>query len=136
MKINLALILSIIGAVGVVAFGFTAFQIYSERQQLNTELEVKTISIAEDFYSNHFKNQESDSVALTNITDSVISQYSFSGIAIYYNADSIVPLNKAAASLIEHSEDYISQAVAADSSMGNKIDAREGKFYEYIIINY
>jgi hypothetical protein len=42
MKINLALILSIIGAVGIVAFGFTAFQIYSERQQLNTELELKT----------------------------------------------------------------------------------------------
>jgi trehalose-6-phosphate synthase len=133
MKINLALILSIIGAVGIVAFGFTAFQIYSERQQLNTELELKTRSTAEDFYNIHFKNQPSgDSLAISAITDSVISQFSFSGIAIYYNPDSIVPLNETAGRLIEHSEDYISQALAADSSMGNTINVDKKKFFEYI----
>ena len=51
MKINLALILSIIAAVGLVALGFTAFQISSEQQRLKVELEIKTVRVAEDFYN-------------------------------------------------------------------------------------
>ena len=39
MKINLALIVAIIVAVGLVALAFTAYQISSERQTLNSELE-------------------------------------------------------------------------------------------------
>ena len=58
MKINLALIVSIILAVGLVALGFTAFQISSERQELNGELESRTISLAEDFYRLHLKATE------------------------------------------------------------------------------
>jgi hypothetical protein len=49
MRINLALILSIIVAVGVVALVFTAFQISSEKQKLNNELQSKTVRLAEDF---------------------------------------------------------------------------------------
>jgi hypothetical protein len=52
MKINLALIASIIIAVGLAAFGFTAFQISSEREKLNAELEAKTIRTAEELYNN------------------------------------------------------------------------------------
>ena len=37
MRINLALILSIIVAVGIVALVFTAFQISSEKQKLNKQ---------------------------------------------------------------------------------------------------
>jgi hypothetical protein len=109
MKINLALIASIILAVGLVAFGFTVFQISSERQQLNNELKTKTIGVADDFYENHLRSLEAGDSLYSKITDSIITQYSFAGIAIYYNADSIVSLNKITQSYLEESQDYISK---------------------------
>lgn len=132
MKINLALIIAIIVAVGLVALGFTAFQISSEREQLNSDLEKKTIRVAEDFYKNFLSGLEKgDSLHYKKITDSIIEQYRFTGIAVYYSTDSIVPLNKEARAFINTSTDYIEQAVSADSSMGNIINVNNKKLYEY-----
>ncbi|HEV8286268.1 MAG TPA: trehalose-6-phosphate synthase [Chitinophagaceae bacterium] len=133
MKINLALILSIIAAVGIVAFAFTAFQISSERQKLNNELESKTIRVAEDFYRNYLTNlRQNDSLHLKRITDSVINQYSFYGIAVYYNTDSIIALNDSVKPFLNNSSAHIARAIAADSSMGNKIKLNDKNLYEYI----
>jgi trehalose-6-phosphate synthase len=132
MKINIALVVSIIVAVGLVAFGFTAFQIYSERQQLNNELERKSITTAEEFFNAEIKRGTGDSVSFTQLNDSIISQYSFSGLAVYYHADSIETVNKVSKMLVDKSFDYISQSIAADSSMGNMITVNEKKYYEYI----
>jgi len=113
MRINLALILSIIVAVGIVALVFTAFQISSEKQKLNNELQAKTVRLAEDFYKTYFRHLEDrDSIPLKGITDSVINQYSFIGLAIYYNRDSITPLNNSTELLLQHSSDYITRAVS------------------------
>ena len=106
MKINLALITSIIVAVGLVAFGFTAFQISSEREKLNTELEAKTIRTSEEFYNNYLErlalndSTGTDTSFILKVTDSVINQYRLKGIAIYFNADSIIPLNNDAAKIL------------------------------------
>jgi len=133
MKLNLALIISIIAAVGLVAFGFTAFQISSERQKLYNELEIKTINTAEEFYRNYLsKLEKGNNVSLNKITDSIILQYNFKGISIYYNTDSIVALNGAAKEYLEHSTNYISRAISADSSMGNLITLQREKIFEYI----
>ena len=135
MRINLALILSIIVAVGIVALVFTAFQISSEKQKLNNELQAKTVRLAEDFYKTYLRHLEDrDSIPLKGITDSVIHQYSFNGLAIYYNRDSIIPLNSPTQQLLEHSSDYISRAVSADTSMGNMVRSEGKKSYEYIRI--
>ncbi len=135
MRINLALILSIIVAVGIVALVFTAFQISSEKQKLNNELQSKTVRLAEDFYKNYFRHLEDrDSVPLRGITDSVINQYSFIGLAIYYNRDSILPLNGSTQVLLQHSSDYITRAISADSSMGNMVRSEGKRSYEYIRI--
>ena len=133
MKINLALIVSIIAAVGLVSLVFTAFQISSERQKLNNELETKTIRVADDFYKTHLGNLEKgDSLNFSKINDSVISQYDFIGLAVYYNADSIRFVNDSTQHFIGHSTDYIAQAISADSSMGNLIKINGNKIYEYI----
>ena len=133
MRINLALILSIIVAVGVVALVFTAVQISSERQKLNNELQSKTVRVAEDFYQTYFRSLEAgDSPHLKKITDRVINQYDFTGIAVSYNRDSIIALNDSIRSLLPSSSDYIARAIAADSSMGNIIKMGGKKFYEYI----
>jgi trehalose 6-phosphate synthase len=132
MKINLALIASIIAAVGLVAFGFTAFQISTEREQLNNELETKTIRVADDFYSNYLQGFETDDSIPFKITDSLIKQYSLSGIAVYFKTDSIVPLNARSKAYVSHSVDYIEQAISADSSMGNLITVDGKKTFEFI----
>ena len=132
MKINLALILSIIAAVGLVALGFTAFQISSERQKLKTELEIRTVRLAEDFYNKHFKELDRDTVNFSKITDSVLSQYNFSDLSYYFNADSIVTLNDSTNPFPEHSLDFVSQAISADSSMGNLITVNGESIYQYV----
>src|SRR5436190_9948074 len=135
MRINLALILSIIVGVGIVALAFTAFQISAERQKLNSELQTKTVRVAEDFYRTYLKKLEKgDSVDRHEITDSVINQYSFVGIAVYYNRDSVISLNDSVRSLLSHSSDFIIRTTSADSSMGNMVKTNGKKFYEYVRI--
>lgn len=137
MKINLSLILSIIIAVGLVALAFTSFQITTERQKLNIELQTKTIRVAEDFYLSFLMNlEEGDTLSSKTVNDTIVNEYGFEGIAIYYNADSVVSLNPSVEPLIEESFDYILQALSSDSSMGNYIKRNGHRFYEYIkIIN-
>jgi trehalose-6-phosphate synthase len=135
MRINLALILSIIVGVGIVALAFTAFQISTERQNLNNELQSKTVRVAEDFCRTYFKNLEkTDSLDRDEITDSVINQYSFVGVALYYNKDSIISFNDSARALLNHSPDFITRSVSADSSMGHMLKANKLRFYEYVRI--
>jgi trehalose-6-phosphate synthase len=132
MKINVALIVSIIVAVGLVAFSFTAFQISSERSELLNELETKTIRLADEFYKSNLTDLEQGDSLHIQITDSIISQYNFEGVLIYYNVDSIVPLNKEANTYIEPSKDYIAQALSADTSMGNMITFENKNLYQFI----
>src|SRR5689334_9717886 len=133
MKINLALIFSIILAVGIVSLGFTIIQTTTERQKLNSELQLKTIRNAEEFYSNHVKQiEKGDSVSLAKISGKAVTRYGFLGVAIYYNADSIRVLDTSVKKLLGQSTDYIAQAMAADSSMGNIINANGKDVYEFI----
>jgi trehalose 6-phosphate synthase len=134
MKINIALVASIIIAVGLVAFGFTAFQISSERHQLNNELETKSIRLADEFYRTHLKDLEQGDSLKVPITDSIIRQYNFSGIIIYYNADSIEPLNNNARAYVKPSLDYISLALSADSSTGQIINVDGKNVYQFISV--
>ena len=53
MRLNIALILSIIVAVGLVAFGFTFYQISSERTKLNSELEIRATRVAEEIFQDN-----------------------------------------------------------------------------------
>jgi trehalose 6-phosphate synthase len=134
MKLNLALIVAIIFAVGLVALGFTAFQISSEKETLNKELETKTIRNGDEFFLRYLNTLTTeDSVSLKN-ADSLISQFSFEGITIYYNADSIEPLNNTAYTLIEPSKDYVTQALSADTSATHFFDVNQKKLFEYIRI--
>lgn len=132
MKVNLALVLSIIVAVGLVAFGFTAFQISSEREKLNNELEVNTIKLAEEFYKNHLDVLAAGDSTQIVITDSIVSQYNFTGLAVYFNSDSIQFSNDKARSYFSLSEDYILQAISADTSISNNVKAGNERIHEYI----
>jgi trehalose-6-phosphate synthase len=127
MKINVALVISIILAVGLVALGFTAFQISSERQKLDDELKVRTIRTAEELYTNYLADSNA-----TTLTDSIIRKYNLLGIAIYNDADSIQTFNASTEKYVQRSEDYIVQAISADSSMSNNIKVGGQEVHEYI----
>lgn len=134
MKLNFALIVAIILAVGLVALGFTAFQISSEKERLNTELTTKTIRNGDEFFQRHLKKlNTSDSVSVKK-ADSLISQFSFEGVTIFYNADKIEPLNTAGYMLIKPSTDYVIQSLSADSSSTHFFQADKQKLLEYIKI--
>ena len=135
MKINLALIISIILSVGLVAFGFTAVQISSERQQLRQELAITTISGANEYFSRFLdRPKRPREIITTGISDSLANTYGFQGIVLYYHHDSILPVNEKLKGLVSHSLDHLSRAVSSDSSMGNYIRQDGNSIYEYIRI--
>lgn len=132
MKLNIALIFSIIVAVGLVAFGFTYYQISSERTVLNNELENRTEDIAEEiFQGNAFASKRINQENIDLFVDSINSRYNLLGLAIYFNNDSIIS-NASTYNLISNSLDYISQAITADSSLGNFITVDGKNIYQYI----
>ncbi|MEP7127224.1 MAG: trehalose-6-phosphate synthase [Chitinophagales bacterium] len=133
MKFNLALILSIIVAVGIVAFGFTFFQISSERQRLNSELEEKIILISERFSENNLPAIEKNKrILVPDYVDKILLQYRLVAITIRYNSDSFIFVGSSAKPLLEYSKDYILEASTADTSVGNFFRAYNQKFYQYI----
>jgi trehalose-6-phosphate synthase len=135
MKIDITLIISIILAVGLVAFGFTSFQISQERQQLRSDLAARTTRVAEDFSSDFLQNiNTGKKIDTTVISDSVANQYGFESVVIYYNPDSILSYSQHSAALHERSINYISQALSSDSSQGNFIRVNGRSAYEYIKI--
>jgi trehalose-6-phosphate synthase len=132
MRLNLALIFSIIIAIGLVAFGFTFFQISSERSKLNSELEIRTTEIVEKVFqtnSSFYENLNPSNIE--RLVDSINTRYNLLGIAIYYNIDSIIS-NNTTRHLISHSLNYISQSIAADTSLGYFTTVAGKNIYQYI----
>ena len=132
MRLTLAFILSIIFAVGLVAFGFTFYQSSTERSKLIHELEMRTGQVAKDIIQTDtlfFKkiNQQN----IERFVDSISKRYNLLGIAVYYNNDSILS-NNSTQSLIYHSINFISQSITADSAIGNFFKINGEKIYQYI----
>jgi trehalose-6-phosphate synthase len=132
MRLTLAFILSIIFAVGLVAFGFTFYQISAERNRLNSELEIRTARVAEEIYqARNLFFGSSAHTDLERITDSISRRYDLTGIAIYYNSDSIV-CNNSTRSYLSNSISYISQSITSDTTLGNFFNGENGNIYQYI----
>lgn len=133
MRLNIALVLSIIIAVGFVALCFTFYQISTERDKLNNELEERTSQIADEFYENNLSFiKQNDKLSLQHYSDKINKQYGLLGIAIYYNNDSILLLGDSIKTFLEYSEDYIIQAITGDTSIGNFITVNRKSVYQYI----
>lgn len=132
MRLNFALILSIILAVGIVAFVFTFYQISSERTKLNRELETRVAKISEEILkSDTFFYEKVNRENIEHFVESIKSRYNLLGIAIYYSNDSVIG-NRASYPYIKHSLDYIAQAISADTAMGNFITIDGNTIYQYI----
>jgi trehalose-6-phosphate synthase len=132
MRITLALVLSIVIAVGIVAFGFTFYQISTERTRLLSEHIIRTRKVAEEIFQNNDKFFEKASPAnIEHFTDSINTRYNLTGIAIYHSNDSIL-CSKPIRNIIINSPGYISKSIASGTASGNFITAGGEDIYQYI----
>jgi trehalose 6-phosphate synthase len=132
MRLTLAFIISIIFAVGLVAFGFTFYQSTTERNKLISELEMRAEWVAKDIIqvsASHLEHM--NIINIEPFADSINKRYNLTGIAIYYNRDSIIG-NSPVHDLINYSLDYISQSITADTSLGNFFKIGGKNVYQYI----
>jgi trehalose-6-phosphate synthase len=132
MRITLALVLSIIVAVGLVAFGFTFYQISTERTQLLTEHIIRTRKAAEEIFqdSNNFPVLKTKA-DIDHFTDSITIRYNLKGIAIFYNRDSILSSNSSS-DIIDKSLSSIAKSIATGTPLGNFITVAREDIYQYI----
>ncbi|MEO5673778.1 MAG: trehalose-6-phosphate synthase [Chitinophagales bacterium] len=132
MKLNLALIISIVLAVGFVAFGFTWYQISIERAKLKNELETRIAEIADELFQNNFSLiYQGNREKIEHILDSISNKYHLLGIAAYFNNDSII-VNSAATPFISLSLDFIAQSIAADTTQVNYISSKGKSIFQSI----
>lgn len=132
MRLTISFILSIIFAVGLVAFGFTFYQSSNERARLIGELEAHSSLISKEiFREDRFFLHPPDQQKVEWFADSVIKQHNLIGIAIYYNSDSLI-CNFSARGLLSFSRGIINRTLAEDSSHGAFFESNEKKIYQYI----
>jgi hypothetical protein len=132
MRITLALILSVIVAVGLVAFGFTFYQVSSERARLQNDLEIRISQISDELLKRDsllFGHAEKQ--LIEHFEDSVDARYDLLGIAIYYSKYSIIASNSTR-TIIYSSLDEISKQLAFGSSSGIFITVNGEKIFMYI----
>jgi len=132
MRLNISVILSLLFAVGLVAFGFTFYQSSTEKAKLNNDLESRTIQVTNEIFIHDalfFEKLGQNNINF--FSDSINRQFNLLGFAIYYNYDSILCSNSVRG-FIKYSRDYISQSINADTSIGNFFKSEIGKVYQYI----
>ena len=124
------MIVAILVAVGGVAFIFTAFQISAERDKLNKELEARSIRASDNFFNDFVI--KGDSLLYHEITDSAVESYGFLGVALFMKGDSIIKISSVTDDYVTHSRDYVSQAMASDSSIGKYFKSKKKSVYQHI----
>jgi trehalose 6-phosphate synthase len=132
MRNTIAFILSIILAVSLVAVGFTVYQISVERKKLNNELEVRT-SVSADEISSYLETiiDKPGHRNLDRLADSIKARNGLLGLALYYNADSLL-CNNSPLDLINFSVNLVPAAVEQDSSIGIFFEHSGMKVYQYV----
>jgi trehalose-6-phosphate synthase len=133
MRITLALVVSIIIAVGLVAFGFTYFQISSEKTRLLNDTAARTAQISEEILKNDPSfHRKANKRNIEYKADSLRSLYNLTGIAFYYRIDSILS-NNATHDLIHPALSYVSQSIASGKPLGTFVRSGDERIYQYIV---
>ena len=132
MRITVALVISIIFAVGLVAFGFTFFQISSERSSLQNELESRIRNVAEDLLKDDtalFSGPGNYNIE--RLADSLDERYRLAGLAVYFNRDSIVTDNSSR-NIVFSSLESVIHSVSSHIPEGSYITVNREKYFQYV----
>lgn len=131
MRLNIALIISIIIAVGIVAFVFTYYQITVERSDLNSELEMRVAEVAGELADYDIFCAKTTQNEVESLIDSIQYRYNLLGIAIYFSNDSIICSNSTR-KYINYSLDDISMSVVNKKIVSNFINVDKKSIYQFI----
>jgi trehalose-6-phosphate synthase len=132
MRITLALILSIMVAVALVAFGFTIYQISYERTRLQNELESRISHIADDLLkSDTILFGHLDKQNIEHFTDSLNARYNLMGLGIYYSKYEIIA-SSATRTVIYSSMDDITRLSGSNAPAGKFISESGEKIFVYV----
>ena len=133
MKLSLSFILSIVFAVGLVAFGFVFYQSSTEKTKLVGELELRASQVADEIIQNNkYFFRQPDQPEVERFADSVIKRYDLRGIAVCINNDTILS-NSSTHNFIPISRPYFSRSFTADSSFGNFFKSGGKRIYQYFV---
>ena len=133
IRLNVALILSIVFAVGLVALAFTFYQISTERNKLHSELEYRTSHLVDDFCRNNTVClQQANALQVESLIDSVSNQHAILGLAIFYNKDSLITSNNTIHGIVNHSVDFITQTIIAGTSAGSFTTVKNKNVFQYV----
>lgn len=133
MKINLALIISVIFAVALVALGFSFFEISKERTLLKEELKSRSSLIAEEFRDLYFSESKlNDSTRIRKITDSLTLRYNLIGVAVYHGKTGFLAISPSVRPFLAYSEDYVVKSVNSSTSVGNSFRFNRRNIFQYI----
>lgn len=132
MRINLTLILSVIVAVGLVAFGFTFYQVTTERARLQIDLEKRISQISEEILKNDsllFGHTEKQRIE--HYADSMNTKYNLLGVAVYYSQNNIIT-SHSTRTIVYSSLEEISRSLDYGSSSGNFVNVDGKKIFLYV----
>ncbi len=133
MKINLAYILSAILAVGLVALGFTVFEISQERSRLKEEVKNRSSIIAEDFERlNQFRFDTNAQGDQARLSDSLSKHYNLLGFAVYYDDNKFIPLSQAVKPYLKYSSEYVRESDNSRSAQSNFFTHGRKNIFQYI----
>jgi trehalose-6-phosphate synthase len=133
MKINVAFILSVLFAVGLVALGFTFFEISKERSLLKDELLSTNSVIAEEFNNLFFLNPNSAGEEFRlQKSDSLALHYKLLGVAVYYGNNKLLPGSPDVRPYLIHSEKSVLQSVKSQKPVDNFFRIKGKTVFQYI----
>ncbi|MGB8489885.1 MAG: trehalose-6-phosphate synthase [Bacteroidales bacterium] len=132
MKINLALILSVILGVGIVASVFTVVQISNERDTLRNDLELRVDRTTDDLVGRDLISfiTESPGDAEHRI-DSLCNKYELAGIAVYFGNDSII-FNKAGKAFLNQTLPQVGSVLSTGVARGHFTRIGKTHLFSYI----
>ena len=132
MRNTLAFILSVVLAVSLVAFGFTAFHVSAERDRLLDELEVLTAKRADEI-SGYLGTiiEKPGRQDLERLADSIKARNGLLGLALYNTGDSLL-YNNLATDLTYFSAAPVQEAIEKDSSYAVFFDNAGTRVFQYV----
>lgn len=130
MKLTLSFILTIVFAVGLVAFGFTFYQSSVERQKLSNDLEMRLSEAGKELFACKLPGSP---FLLDNrsYTDSLIARYNLTGILIYGDSGRLYG-NNSAKQFESYTKSYLSGSAADENISGAYFKANGNRIYQLV----
>jgi trehalose-6-phosphate synthase len=120
VKINYTLFFSIVLATGIVAVGFTFFQVTGARQRMNSILAERSAAIADELEiaAREFELTR-DTLVFDSVATRLCKKYRLPGVAVFEDVDRLVYSNITLTKLISNAHSDVLLAITSDSVLSH-----------------